>query len=522
VAVTVVNSAGGNYTTNTGSHSVDWSGFFTPTAGNALLLTLHSGPNADAPVSAPSGWTEVQKGADGAPFGCVVYRKENVSSGDTSATITGWSVGGQNGRWSVVEFGGVPATGAFGPSAKAVEPSGSTTITAGPTASLSQATGLAVGIFVVDNGNYLNGAWSAGTWTTITDQPRSTSGGHTVAYRALDSAAGISATYSGFTFDQSWITVVAVYDMEGGGGGGAVSLVIADCSHDHAAGSLGLSTELALAVADALHSHSAESPAPSTQLGLAIADASHAHSAESLTLGTSGSASLSIGDALHAHTAGAPVLTVLSALTVADALHAHTADNVGLGASGSATLTVASASHAHAADGIDLTSAQALVAANASHAHSADSLDLATNIWLAVNGASHAHAADSITLSLSTPLDVADALHAHAADGLVLSTELLLTAGNALHGHTAGNVDLSGAPYLQVANSLHAHTADGVTMNVYAWLAVASATHGHSAENLNIGGMDPNAVLSGVLYAHPRRLTHSAINPRRTIRAAQP
>ena len=212
MAIAVENAVGGNYTNSTSSHTVDWSAGFTPTAGNTLLLTLHVGPNTTRPASPPTGWAELEGGADGAPFGNVSYYKENVSSSDTSATINGWSNGGQTGRWSVIEFSGVPLSGAWGPSAKGVEASGGTTVSAGPTADLSQGTGLSIGVFVVDNGANMDGAWSSGTWTTITTQNRTTSGGHTVARRDLSGTSGISATYSGYTSDQSWIAVAALYD----------------------------------------------------------------------------------------------------------------------------------------------------------------------------------------------------------------------------------------------------------------------------------------------------------------------
>lgn len=182
------------------------------------------------------------------------------------------------------------------------------------------------------------------------------------------------------------------------GGGGAVSLVIADATHAHTADGLTLTLQSALSVADA----------------------THGHAADNLTLTTTGSTSLTVADATHAHTADSPTLTVLAVLSVADALHGHSAANVTLGVSGATTLTVADATHSHLVDGLVLTTESLLTVADALHAHAADNVDLSDAPILQIADALHAHTADGLALTVDAWLAVADARHLHSADNVVL------------------------------------------------------------------------------------------------------
>lgn len=213
--ISVANTAGGNYTNSTSTHSVDWSSSFTPTAGNCLLLVLHVGASATGPSSPPSGWVQVgndPRSTYTVPFGAAVYLKPNCSSSDTSATIDAWVTGGLSGRWSCTEFEGAKLSGALGPTSDNGLSSADTTVSSGTTATLAQAAGLALAIMAMDNGNNMTGSYSPGSWTQVTTQNRTTNGGHEVYRQALTSTDGISVTYSGYTSDESYICVAALYE----------------------------------------------------------------------------------------------------------------------------------------------------------------------------------------------------------------------------------------------------------------------------------------------------------------------
>lgn len=161
------------------------------------------------------------------------------------------------------------------------------------------------------------------------------------------------------------------------GGGGSVSLVVADSSHGHVA----------------------DSPVFSMATYLAVAESLHAHAADNLTLSATGAANLVVQESTHAHLADGIALTTNWLLFIADALHSHAADNLSLDASNATFLTIQDALHSHAAD----------------------NLGLSLDTWLAIVDAAHAHAADAPTLSASVALLIAEALHAHYADVAVLS-----------------------------------------------------------------------------------------------------
>lgn len=198
------------------------------------------------------------------------------------------------------------------------------------------------------------------------------------------------------------------------GGGGSVSLI----------------------VADALHGHAVDSPSFSMATYLAVAESLHTQAADNLTLSTTGSANLAIQEAAHAHVSDGVALTTRWLLIVADALHTHAADNLTMGVTGATTLTVADATSVHTADSVALSVIAFLAIADAVSQHAADNLTLDTSnaTFLTVQEATHSHGTDGIALTLDTWLAIVDAAHAHTADAPTLSLgQLSLQIADALH-----------------------------------------------------------------------------------------
>jgi len=247
------------------------------------------------------------------------------------------------------------------------------------------------------------------------------------------------------------------------GGGGVITLTVADALHAHTADTPALTSAHALTVADATHAHSADNVALSTTILLAMADALHGHTADNLDL--QAGSTLAVADATHAHATDSLNLTTLSVLAVAEVLHSHLADNVVLSLAGTENLIVADAAHAHSADNLSLASQLALSIAESAHAHTADGVVITSQHVLAVADAIHAHLADSITLSDAPSLTIAEAGHAHTADALALSSDSLLAIADAVHAHLADNVSLTYADTLAIMDAMHGHYADNVVLN---------------------------------------------------------
>ena len=207
------------------------------------------------------------------------------------------------------------------------------------------------------------------------------------------------------------------------GGGGSVSLI----------------------VADALHGHAVDSPSFSMATYLAVAESLHTQAADNLTLSTTGSANLAIQEAAHAHVSDGVALTTRWLLIVADALHTHAADNLTMGVTGATTLTVADATSVHTADSVALSVIAFLAIADAVSQHAADNLTLDTSnaTFLTVQDAAHAHSSDGTGLSLNTWLAIVEAAHSHTADAPVLSAATALVVAESLHAQFADVVVLS-------------------------------------------------------------------------------
>ena len=182
-----------------------------------------------------------------------------------------------------------------------------------------------------------------------------------------------------------------------------------------------LGAAISLLISNSLHAHAADNLSLSLDTFLSAQDASHAHSSENLTLDASTAISLILSEAFHGLSSDVISFITGSYLQVADALHEHSADSLTLATA--SFLAVANALHSHAADNLtlDTSNATTLAPQDSAHAHSVDNTALTLDTWLAIVEAIHAQSADNVSIGSEELLYVADALHSHASDALLLS-----------------------------------------------------------------------------------------------------
>jgi hypothetical protein len=257
------------------------------------------------------------------------------------------------------------------------------------------------------------------------------------------------------------------------GGGGAISLVLANMAHAQAADALALTQLNNLVAADAQHAQTADNVSLGTVYALVAQDGLHAHLADAVTLSQAGN--LALADGLHAQAADALTLTQTHLLALVDGLQAQTADNAVL--TQAHILALADALHAQAADNLSLSGALQLVLADALNAQTADTAALTQTHLLALADALHGQSADNLSLSGAVQLILGDSLHAQAADSITLTQAQLLALADALHTHTADSITLSPGYTLAIADAVHATLANTLALTQQHVLIVSDALH---------------------------------------------
>jgi len=257
-------------------------------------------------------------------------------------------------------------------------------------------------------------------------------------------------------------------------GGGPISLIVQDTTHNHTSENTALVQAHTLVVAGTTHNHTAENTVLSTVKLLVVQDSSHTHTVDNVAIVQAHT--LAVNGSTHNHTVDNVALVQAHVLASDDTTHNHTAENVNLVQT--YTLVVADSTHNHTAENVGLVQAYVLVSNDTTHNHTVDNVALVQSHTLAVNDSSHTHTSENVILVQQHTLVSNDATHPHKAENITLA--ITLVANDTTHNHTAENTSLEVA--VSVNDSSHTHTTENVVLTLS--LIPQSTTHNHTAENV--------------------------------------